>query len=114
MVGVGGRIPMVPTLDTVLISTEILPLPFLVVTNITPPAAREPYTEADPPFSTLILSMSLGFISLNDDEFIEGIPSITIKGSIPLIDEAPLIKKLTPSSPGLDEVRVTTRPGVLP
>ena len=30
------------------------------------------------------------------------------------MEEAPRIRKLTPSSPGLEEVRVTTKPGVLP
>ena len=58
--------------------------------------------------------MSLGFISVNEVVLMAGTPSITIKGSIPLTEEAPLIRKLTFSSPGLDELRVMTNPGVLP
>src|SRR5690606_37618125 len=92
------------------LTTARSPPPRLVVTKITPLAARDPYSEADEAsFSTDMLAISLAFSEANS--WLEaGIPSITNKGPgdprldrprmemVPVPLEVP--SELRPTSPG--------------
>ena len=62
----------------------------------------------------MIDSTSFWFKFLNWFE-VEGIPSITIKGSVlPLIEEAPRIKPSNLADPGEPELEIIVKPGAVP
>jgi len=83
----------------------------LVVTNITPAAAREPYIElAAASLRTEIFSISLGFILLISSV---GIPSTIIRASLFPIVVFPRTR-IVPPLPGAPELRVTFNPATAP
>ncbi|MNE17241.1 hypothetical protein D3C80_1102150 [compost metagenome] len=83
----------------------------MVVTNITPFAAREPYIAADDAsFNTDMLSTSLGLTSFSAP----GTPSMTTRGEASFIVPLPRINRSNPSAPGLPEVCAILSPEALP
>src|ERR1044072_2727825 len=90
-------------------------LALLVVMSTTPLAAREPYIEAAAAsFKKEIFSISAGLKEFRAAVFGNVSPSTITRGSVPLVDELPLIRKFHDSRPGCAELLVPATPGTCP